>query len=70
MVPIPKQQLLSLLFKLKLLMGRAAIDTIRLLGVPLDLPYITRIKWALSLADFKRELKENTDLNRILIILC
>ena len=34
-------------------MARAAIDTIRLLGVPLDLPYITRIKWALSFVGFQ-----------------
>ena len=34
-------------------MARATIDTIRLLGVPLDLPYITRIKWALSFGGFQ-----------------
>ena len=55
-VPIPKQQLLSLLFKLKLLMARAAIDTIRLLGLLLDLPYITGIKWALSFGGFRNPL--------------
>ena len=49
-VPIPKQQLLSLLFKLKLLMARATIDTIRLLGVPLGMPYIKR-HWVF--VDFK-----------------
>ena len=56
-VPIPKQQLLSLLFKLKLLIARAAIDTIRLLGVLLDLPYITRIKWALSFGGFQERIE-------------
>ena len=34
-------------------MARAAIDTIKPLGVPLDLPYITRIKWALSFGGFR-----------------
>ena len=34
-------------------MGRAAIDTIKPLGVPSDLPYITRIKWALSFGGFR-----------------